>query len=170
AAPNVVVALPVLPAGTGKADSVRALRRLLHDLVAEQEVDAPLLCYYTPQALAFSDRLPARAIVYDCMDELSAFLHADPSLPLMERALLQRANLVFTGGYSLYDAKRPHHRSVHPFPSGVDVQHFLPARGDLPEPDDQAPIAHPRLGFYGVIDERLDRELLASVADARPDW
>jgi len=91
-------------------------------------------------------------------------------LPILERTLLNRASVVFTGGYSLYEAKRSLHPHVHPFPSGVDVAHFLPARHALAEPADQQGIPHPRLGFYGVIDERLDRDLLASVAAARPDW
>jgi UDP-galactopyranose mutase len=104
------------------------------------------------------------------MDELSAFQGADPALPLREQELLARADLVFTGGYSLYDVKRQQHDDVHPFPSGVDVAHFLPARAALSDPADQAPIPHPRLGFYGVIDERLDQALIAELADARPEW
>src|SRR6185436_18107217 len=78
---------------------------------------------------------------------------------------------VFTGGMSLYEAKRNRHRNVHGFPSSIDFDHFAKARraGD-PEPADQAPIPHPRLGFFGVIDERMDIDLVAGVADLRPDW
>ncbi len=128
----------------------------------------PILWYYTPQALAFSDHVKAAVTVYDCMDELSAFAGADPSLPAREQALLRRAGLVFTGGQSLYEAKRCGHPNVHAFPSGVDTAHFRPARGGLADPEDQARIPHPRVGFYGVLDERLDADLLAAVADLRP--
>ena len=162
---GVLVMQPHLPHG---ADPDAAQRRLLDALLREEGVADPILWYYTPQALAFSDHLPASVTVYDCMDELSAFAGADPSLPARERALLRRADLVFTGGQSLYEAKRRDHGSVHAFPSGVDAAHFRPARDGLPDPEDQSRIPHPRVGFYGVLDERLDRDLLAAVADLRP--
>lgn len=170
AAENVTVVVPVLPHGIGASQADQAQRQLLDEFLAAREVVDPLLWYYTPQALKFSSHLRASSIVYDCMDELSAFMYADAALPLQERALLERADVVFTGGFSLYEVKRQQHANVHPFPSGVDVQHFLPARQELPDPADQRNIPHPRFGFYGVIDERLDRDLLAYLADARPDW
>ena len=167
---GVVVATPVLPYWTGDDFHLHAQRQLLDQLVQEQQINSPLLWYYTPDMLRISNHLSGSAIVYDCMDELSAFRGADPALAILERDLLTRADLVFTGGYSLYEAKRQQHPRVHPFPSGVDIAHFRPARTGLPEPEDQAKIPQPRLGFYGVIDERLDRSLLAAVADLRPDW
>jgi glycosyltransferase involved in cell wall biosynthesis len=121
-------------------------------------------------ALGFTDHLRPLATVYDCMDELSAFLHAPPRLRELEGRLFERADLVFTGGHSLYEAKRDRHPRVYPFPSSVDVDHFLQARQPLPEPADQAGIPRPRLGFYGVIDERLDVELIRALAEARPEW
>lgn len=167
---GVTVVTPILPHDLGEAAVTRAQQRLLNGLLAEQRVGDPILWYYTPQALTFSQHLTDPLVVYDCMDELSAFLGADPMLPERERALLARAGIVFTGGHSLYEAKRRQHGNVHPFPSGVDIAHFQPARDGLPEPPDQAPIPHPRLGFYGVLDERLDRALLAELAALRPDW
>ncbi len=163
-AEGVLVVQPQLPHG---CDPISAQRELLDALVRDEAVTDPILWYYTPQALEFSDHLPARVTVYDCMDELSAFAGADPGLPAQERALLRRADIVFTGGQSLYDAKKPHHANVHAFQSGVDVAHFLPARDGLADPADQRGIPHPRVGFYGVLDERLDRSLLAAVADLR---
>jgi UDP-galactopyranose mutase len=121
-------------------------------------------------SLPFSDHLDAAAVVYDCMDELSAFSGAPPVLLERERALLARADVVFTGGHSLYEAKRGRHPNVHAFPSSVDVAHFRRARARLPEPPDQASIPHPRIGHYAVLDERLDIDLVAAIADARPDW
>jgi UDP-galactopyranose mutase len=121
-------------------------------------------------AVPFTNHLTACAIVYDCMDELSAFAHAPAALKRNESELLRRAHLVFTGGQSLYEAKRDAHPNVHAFPSSVDVAHFAQARQITTDPPDQASIARPRLGFFGVIDERMDIDLVAGVAAARPDW
>jgi len=110
------------------------------------------------------------AIVYDCMDELSAFQGAPPELRQREADLFQQADLVFTGGQSLYEVKRHQHPNVYAFPSSIDVTHFVQARQAIDDPVDQANIPHPRLGFYGVIDERMDIDLLKGVAIARPDW
>ena len=167
---GVTVLTPRLPAHLSEAMTEKLQRALLDQFISDQMITHPVLWYYTPQALPFSKHLHADCVIYDCMDELSAFLGADPALPLRERDLLARADLVFTGGFSLYEVKRQQHDNVHPFPSGVDVAHFLPARGTLAEPEDQAAIPHPRLGFYGVLDERLDRDLIAAVAAMRPDW
>jgi UDP-galactopyranose mutase len=108
--------------------------------------------------------------VYDCMDELSAFRNASPDLVTLERALLDRADLVLTGGRSLYQVKSKLHPNVCEVPSSVDRDHFSAARGPQPEPADQREIPAPRIGFYGVLDERLDFELVAGVAALRPDW
>ena len=166
---GVLVVRPHLPGSLDAAASIAAQRKLLDAFVRERRIEEPVLWYYTPQAMAFSGHLSGRPLIYDCMDELSAFKGADPALPQHERDLMARAGLVFTGGYSLYEAKRLQHGAVYPFPSGVDVGHFRPARGELPDPADQAGIPHPRLGFYGVLDERLDQKLLTAVADLRPD-
>ena len=129
---GVVVATPLLSAGMDEPVAMKAQRALLDRLVRTEVITDPVLWYYTPQALGFSHHLTSeRPIVYDCMDELSAFLGADPSLPGRERALMDRADIVFTGGFSLYEVKRHQHGNVHPFPSGVDLAHFRPARGGL---------------------------------------
>src|SRR3954465_10036110 len=104
------------------------------------------------------------------MDELTAFAGAPPGLAETESALLARADLVLTGGHSLYMAKKDRHRNVHEFPSSVDCQHFSRARRPGPEPSDQASIPRPRIGFFGVLDERLDRELLQAVSARCPGW
>jgi glycosyltransferase involved in cell wall biosynthesis len=166
----VTVVTPLLPHGMDKLAALRAQRSLLDRLLIQQRIKHHVSWYYTPQALLFSSHTDGSTVVYDCMDELSAFLGADSSLPMLERDLLARASVVFTGGFSLYEVKRQQHSNTHPFPSGVDVAHFSPARQSLPEPPDQRPIPHPRLGFYGVIDERLDAPLLAALAALRPDW
>ena len=146
------------------------MRRLLGELVAKLRFEEYVLWYYTPLALAFTDQLTPAATVYDCMDELSAFRGASPELCARERELLARADVVFTGGRSLYESKRQVRQDVHLFPSSVDVAHFARAREPLADPPDQAPLRRPRLGFFGVIDERFDIELLRGAAAARPDW
>jgi UDP-galactopyranose mutase len=145
-------------------------RRMLSQLVAEHGLQNYVLWYYTPMAMPFSRHLTPRAVVHDCMDELSAFSGASPELLRWEAELLRRADVVFTGGHSLYEARQHKHHNVHPFPSSVDMAHFAQGRQRLAEPEDQARIPHPRLGYFGVIDERMDLELLAAVARARPDW
>ena len=168
--PNLTVLVPHVPAGFTLADAASAQKRLLTEYLRDAGVGTPVLWFYTPAALAFADALPAAITVYDRMDELSAFAGASPELCRLEAELLRRADLVFTGGMSLYEAKRGLHDNVHAFPSAVDVAHFAQARRDLADPLDQAGIGRPRLGFFGVIDERLDRELLSAVARLRPDW
>ncbi len=126
--------------------------------------------YYTPMALAFTNHLQPRVTLYDCMDELSAFQGASPQLREREKELLQRADLVFTGGYSLFEAKKKLHPSVHAFPSSVDFSHFAKARQGLPDPIDQQELAHPRIGYSGVIDERVDLSLLRELAQRQPIW
>jgi UDP-galactopyranose mutase len=167
---GVWVAVPHLPEGMDERSVLDAQQALLDEMLLRHAVKHYVTWYYTPMALGFTRHLKPSAVAYDCMDELSAFRGAPPALLQLEVELLQRADVVFTGGQSLYEAKKDRHPNVHAFPSSVDVAHFATARRPLPEPADQASIPHPRLGFFGVVDERMDLELLAAVADARPDW
>jgi UDP-galactopyranose mutase len=170
AAGGVTVVVAHLPNGCSDNDSATIQRHLLDDLVVRERIDRYVLWYYTPIALRFTSHLQPDAIVYDCMDELSAFANAPAALKLHEAELFRRADVVFTGGQSLYEAKRHAHPNVHAFPSSVDVDHFGRARQITTEPHDQAAVPRPRLGFFGVIDERMDIELLAGIAAARPAW
>lgn len=167
---GVRVVVPHLPAERSEAENNAAQRALINQLLLEQSINNYVLWYYTPMALAFTGHLQPRAIVYDCMDELSAFRGAPAVMREREARLLARANLVFTGGQTLYEAKRASHPNIHPFPSSIDRAHFAQARDFKADPTDQAGIAHPRLGFFGVIDERMDLALLDRIAQARPDW
>jgi glycosyltransferase involved in cell wall biosynthesis len=108
---------------------------------------------YTPMMLSLADALPGATIVYDCMDELSAFDFAPPALRARERALTSRAALVFCGGTSLYDARRDLGAKVVLAPSGVEFEHF--ARAAEPHPL-FAHLAPPIFGYVGVVDERID--------------
>ena len=143
-------------------------RALLADLMEQFSIQRYVRWYYTPMALGFSRHLAAEVTVYDCMDELTGFLGAPPDLAERERQLLADSDVVFTGGISLYEVKRLQHANVHAFPSSIDVAHFAQGQLGLAEPADQSTIPHPRAGFYGVVDERFDTALLASVAALRP--
>ncbi|HVL80095.1 MAG TPA: UDP-galactopyranose mutase [Actinomycetota bacterium] len=163
------VAVPHLATGTPADEAIAEQARLLDELIDERGLERYVLWMYTPMAVPFTSHLDPAAIVYDCMDELSAFSLAPADLAANEQRLFEMADLVFTGGRSLYEAKRDRHNSVFMFPSGVDATHFRAAREEQPDPADQADIPHPRLGFYGVVDERMDLELLRELADARPE-
>jgi glycosyltransferase involved in cell wall biosynthesis len=167
---GVMVTVPHLPGGADEATTNSQLRALVDDLVADNIFDDLTFWYYSPMALQFSGHIHPDCTVYDCMDELSAFRFAPPSLVTMEKELLKRADVVFTGGSSLYSAKREAHRSVHCFPSSVDKEHFAMARraASAQAAHEQEAIPHPRVGFFGVIDERMDLALVARLAELRP--
>jgi UDP-galactopyranose mutase len=145
-------------------------RQFLSRLLVNMNIRHYWVWYYTPMALPFVDHLTPAITVYDCMDELTAFKFAPPVLKELEAKLLKRSDIVFTGGHSLYDAKKGDHHNIHPFPSSIDHKHFSQARHITDEPADQENIPHPRFGFYGVIDERMNISLLAEVAAQRPEW
>lgn len=165
---GVTVIVPVLP--PADEDVAASMIADLLQPILPPSSRQRILWYYTPMAMAFSRGLEADAVVYDNMDELSAFRGAPPRLLDLEAELFARADLVFTGGMSLYAAKRRRHPSVHPFPSSIDVDHFDQARRKPADPADQAAIGGPRAGFFGVIDERMDLDLVAGAAKLRPDW
>ena len=150
--------------------TVEIQRELLDGFISAENINEFVLWFYTPMAMDFAAHLEPLATVFDCMDELSAFKFAPPELIENERKLLEKADVVFTGGQSLYEAKRDKHANVYAFPSSIDVKHFNQARKIEDEPADEEWIPHPRLGFCGVIDERMDIELLGKMAEMRPDW
>ncbi|HEX3683128.1 MAG TPA: glycosyltransferase [Bryobacteraceae bacterium] len=168
---GVRVNTPVLPAGSPAQQVVRLQQQLLKSMLVDHKIDDCIAWYYTPMARQFaSDLLPARLTVYDCMDELSAFAGAPAEMRENERALFGEADLVFTGGASLYESKRLQHPAVYLFPSSVDLAHFARARRPEVEPEDQLHLPRPRLGYAGVIDERMDLGLIAGIAAAKPEW
>ena len=172
---GVLVARPRLShLGNRSPKSVRsATVGLLKDLIRAEGVASPIAWVYTPMAEPLLDAVAPGLVVYDCMDELSLFLGAPPDVVRLEAALLARADLVFTGGVSLYEAKRARHPRVHCFPSSVDASHFAKARPSaraVAEPPEQTRLPSPRLGFFGVLDERLDLAILDALASAHPEW
>lgn len=152
------------------------LKALLADLVASRGIVDPLVWLYTPMALPLVADLEPGAVVYDCMDDLASFKFAPPQLVERERALMELADVVLTGGPSLYEARKDRHPNIHCLPSAVDAGHYAPGKLDracvesLQAAELHRGLPRPRLGFFGVIDERLDLELVAGIAERRPDW
>ena len=168
--PNITVIQPHTPvhAGGFHDDQFGVIETLLADIFPKNE--KPVVWFYTPMALPLLKTIQPSLVVYDCMDELSAFKNAPAQLLQREADLLKAADIVFTGGPSLYNAKRQRHANAHCFSSSVDIGHFSKALDRSHAHPSQAGLAQPRLGFYGVIDERFDTELLRAIADARPEW
>jgi UDP-galactopyranose mutase len=168
---GVRVITPVLPDSFKDQKRAFAAQRRLLDLYLDEFVPGEFVAwYYTPMALGFTDHLSPSSVIYDCMDELSGFWGAPPALIHEEKRLFERADAVFVGGASLYASKRKQHTNVHLFPSSVDHAHFGAARLKQTDPEDQKNIPHPRIGFHGVLDERLDCALLGQLAALHPEW
>jgi glycosyltransferase involved in cell wall biosynthesis len=133
--------------------------------------ESPIQWFYSPMAAPyFLDGIDAAATIYDCMDELAQFRFAPPFLREREQMLISRVDVVFTGGYQLFQSKSRYHSNVHFYGCGVDAEHFSKAR--LPEtavPAEVGRLPRPVFGYFGVIDERLDYALLAQIAHEMPD-
>lgn len=167
---HLIRCVPLLPADRDRADDNETIRGMVDALAEDWSCRECIAWFYTPMMLEWAAELKPVATVYDCMDELSKFRFAPSGITQLEERLFRKADLVFTGGRSLYMAKMAQHPSVHEFPSSIDAAHFRQAltfQGEMP---DQAGIARPRIGYAGVIDERIDLDLLAQVSEMRPDW
>jgi UDP-galactopyranose mutase len=162
---NVFVCVPCLPGETDERTAEGLIRELVEDLVAKQGLDTYVNWFYTPMMLPLSENLTPAAVVYDCMDQLSAFKNAPRQLQHRELELFKMVDLVFTGGRSLFEAKKNDHPAVYAFPSSIDKKHFAQARNITTDVPEQVDIPRPRVGFVGVIDERADLDLLGRVAD-----
>ncbi len=177
-AANVTVVRMLFPAthdfwiGHGDPRTQASYEKLVTAWLATQGVVKPLLWLYTPMAHHFLDAIPHSLFIFDAMDQLSAFAGAPPELIDNERRVLRRADLVFAGGLSLYREKRPYNDNSHCLPSGVDIEHFAKAadRRNFAKPPELASLKAPILGYFGVIDERIDLDLIAALAKAHPDW
>jgi UDP-galactopyranose mutase len=170
-APGVRVARPVVPVDGPAFGSSQetALVSMLRSRLAADQWKRVIAWLYTPMAVRIAKSLHPEAIIYDCMDDLSGFLGAPEDIHTKDRELLAAADAVMTGGPSLWRLKSERHAYVHCFPSSVDVAHFKAAT-EVEEPQDQAELPRPRLGYCGVIDERMDLDILAAMSDAHPEW
>jgi glycosyltransferase involved in cell wall biosynthesis len=177
--PNVTVMCPhVGPEWNRNPDLPTKLREWTKEAIArmnqntEGAFDRPLLWYYSPMDSAWSlGFFPNRGVVYDCMDELSQFTGAPPQLIENEKRLMQHADVIFTGGFEMGEKRKKLHDNVHIFGCGVEIEHFGKAR----DPETQIPadidfMARPILGWFGVVDERVDYAMVGEMARKRPDW
>ena len=167
---GVFVVTPRLRQGMSANQIIHTQKLLLENLFHTRNIDKYIFWYYSPMALPFSEDFSQMLTVYDCMDELSAFKFASPELKENEVRLMNKADLVFTGGHHLYEAKKHMHENIYPVPSSIDKSHFAKARQAIADPPDQKGIPYPRLGFYGVIDERFNLEILEEIVAKKPDW
>lgn len=169
--PGVTVIQPTLPEDAGPGETIFHQGDVVERIAASAGHRPIYLWYYTPAALSFGHRVSADLVIFDKMDELSAFAFAPTALRALEASLMETADVVFTGGASLQASAVKRRPDAHCFPSSIDAGHFGGARNrSLPDPADQAGIAGPRIGFFGVIDERMDLDLVAATAARRPDW
>lgn len=167
---NLWIIKPHLIHGYSPDENVFQQKILLSSFYDEYVIKNYAHWYYTPMALIISNHLQPEMIIYDCMDELSNFNFAPPELKQREKELFRVADLVFTGGHNLYKAKKNAHNNIFPFPSSIDKGHFEKARSIRKEPADQVNLSHPIFGFYGVVDERFDIDILREVATRKPQW
>jgi UDP-galactopyranose mutase len=165
---GVSVITPHLPSSA--IDDPQEKQALFDLFISSMNIEKMILWYYTPMALEFTNHLNPDLVVYDCMDELSGFKFAPPALREYEKQLFRKADVVFTGGHNLFQAKKNSHHNIHPFPSSIDKKHFEQAREITEEPEDQKNIPHPRIGFYGVVDERFDIPMVTAIASTHPEW
>lgn len=168
---NFIRVIQHLPS-TGLTDEeiIDSQKDLLAKAFRDLEVRHDIFWYYTPQAWPATRTFEPLVTVYDCMNELSTSAFLPPGMKEHEQALMSNADVVFTAGLSLYEVKKHSHHNVHVFPSSIDSEHFHNARYYSLDPADQARIPHPRIGFFGVIDERMDLTLLYTTALRKPDW
>jgi UDP-galactopyranose mutase len=167
---NLFIVTPHIKGGLDEKEVQKRQRKFISNLLTNMKVDRFFSWYYTPMALPFTNHLNPELTIYDCMDELSAFKFAPPQLTILEKELFKKADIVFTGGNSIFESKKNAHHNIYSFPSSIDKNHFGAARKIKEDPADQKDIPHPRFGFFGVVDERFDIELLDNVAKAKPDW
>ena len=167
---KVLVMVPHLKPGLSHEFTINGLSLLFDEFIRSFDLNNTAFWYYTPMALEFTVSYKTAITIYDCMDELSAFKFAPENMQILEKELMKKADLVLTGGKSLFEAKKADHDNIHAFPSSIDKAHFLKARHSSTIPQDQTTTNKPKLGFCGVIDERFDIELISAIAKAKPDW
>ncbi len=169
--PQLTIATPRTPIQKNGfcAEQMACLQAMIPELISDKNEER-VAWLYTPLAVPLVDLVRPAVTVYDCMDALTNFLNAPPELVDREAELLRKADLVFTGGTSLFRRLEHRHERLFCFPSSVDAEHFRAATRSIEEPSDLTPISHPRLGYVGVIDERIDLGLLDHLARSRPEW
>lgn len=167
---NIVLVRPKLVGDENRADADFRTAEMLADFFRDEEISDYMFWYYTATALRYTRDFQPQLVVYDCVNLSVSFKGTSEDLKHLEHELTQKADLVFAAGPSIYEVKKKQHHRTYLFPGSIDKKHFRQARGTVEEPADQEIIPRPRFGFFGVIDERLDMELLENVSRLRPSW
>lgn len=168
---GVQIVRPLLPRHLADEDYISRMRILLDELLGAGGAEEAIFWYYNPAAIRYSDHLSPALTVYDCIGDPEALPGAHANIAKLERHLMDRADVLFTTSTALMKSRRRFNINIHVFPNSIDRDHFAQARcKDANEPEDQKVIPHPRLGFYGMINENIDRQLLEQIADLRPEW
>jgi glycosyltransferase involved in cell wall biosynthesis len=164
---NLVVINPHLHILQPKVHNIESIASVLPKYVKNKHV--PIGWFYSPSFSPLLESLNFETVVFDCMDELSLFKGASQQIVDQEKYLVANADIIFTGGKSLYESKQKLHPNVFCFPSSVDRDHFSTIEHTKNIPSDIANIPSPIVGYYGVIDERIDLQLLAETAKNMPE-
>lgn len=144
----------------------------LQQVVRRLGFSRPILWTYLPNTVDLVGKLGEKLLVYDCVDEHSAYTGFNKeAVQSMERKLLQKCGVVFTTARGLFEDKRQYNANTHLLPNAANVELFGKAQSpETPIPDDIAAIPHPIIGFVGVIQDWVDLSLIESTAKAHPDW
>ena len=164
---EIEVVSPTLSVLKPKVDTIYDIHKILRQL---QIQEVPIAWFYSPSFMELMPFIEPKKVIYDCMDELSLFKGAPTTIKEQEQELMKVANVIFTGGRSLFESKSKQQKNVHCFPSSVDLVHFKKATDEIKIPDDLKEIPKPTIGYIGVIDERIDMKLLAETAKIMPDY
>ena len=167
---NVWIITPHYESNLSEDQIIIRQKEFIDMVISTMSINNYVLWYYSPMAVEYTAHLAPDVVVFDCMDELSAFKFAHPNILKNETRVFRFADIVFAGGRSLYEAKRERHENIYLFPSSIDKDHFMTAREITSEPVDQESIPHPRIGYYGVLDERIDFCLIDRVAEKKNEW
>jgi glycosyltransferase involved in cell wall biosynthesis len=167
---NIITVTPHLPAGLSEEAALLLQQERLSRIFNDLNIQRYLFWFYTPEVLPFTQSYSPLLKVYDCVTEFSAGKSAPEQARQQEEQLLQQVDFVFTAGHSLFESKRINNQNTYCFAGSVDIDHFYSARYYTPDPEDQAHISHPRFGFAGIIDDRIDFQLLSAIALRKPDW
>lgn len=168
---NVQVIRPLMPRDLTDAEYIARMQALLEELLGPGKGEDAIFWYYNPAAIRYTNHLSPALTVYDCIGDPEALPNAHEDISRLERQLMDRADVVFTPSNTVQKSRRKYNMNIHVLPSAVDREHFAQARcTEENGPEDQRTIPHPRLGFYGMINENIDTKLLKQVATLRPDW
>ena len=144
-----------------RVQEIKDIEQLLKFMVRQKTV--PIGWFYSSDFSPLLRSLHFRKIVYDCMSDHEPRPDAD------EPAMLAEADIVFTDSKALFESRIRVHPNVHCFPSSVEHGHFRKALKNIAVPGDIAELKKPVVGYCGVIDGRLDMDLLDKVAEQSPE-